>query len=86
MLRHRDVRLHPRMLIAFHRHQHFRPRQLMLQWRSAVGLSLVPVGIVLRREVDIVLRRIAVSNRNRFVDDYAQDVRLIVTTILIERC
>src|SRR4051812_7395264 len=60
MLRNRNVGLHPWMLVALDRHEHLGATQLVHQRRSAVGLSLVPVRIVLGRKVNVVLGGIAV--------------------------
>src|SRR2546423_11068244 len=84
MLRHGNVRLHPWMLVASDWHQHFGAREFMRQRRSAIGLRLVPIGIALGCEVNIVRRRIAVLDRDRFVNHHAENVRLIMTAILIE--
>src|SRR6185295_19852598 len=49
-----DVSLHPRMLIALNRNQHFCPRERLLDWRRTVGLRLVPLLIQLRCGMDVV--------------------------------
>src|SRR5229473_4163127 len=73
------------MLIALDRHQHFRASKRVRQWRRAVWLRLVPVGIVLWREVNVVLRRIAVGNVQLLIDHGTQHMWSVVTAVLIER-
>src|SRR4026207_1620550 len=70
------------MLIAFHGNQHFSTRKGLFNGSRAVGLSLVPFGIALRRRMDVVLRRIAIRDRQLLVCLYSHNMRDVVASSL----
>src|ERR1051326_6069012 len=72
------------MLVALDGHQNFSAIEALLDWRRAVRLRLVPLGIVLRRPVNIVLRVIAIGDVDLLIRLHTQDVRSVMATILIE--
>src|SRR5437868_3777930 len=81
MLGYSNVRLHPRMLIALHRNQNFSARKFVRQRRRAVRLRLVPIGIVLWREVNVVCRRITVGDCDWLIHHYTENVRLVMAAV-----
>jgi hypothetical protein len=72
------------MLVALHGHHRFCDVEFVRQRPCAVRLRLVPVGIILRREVNVVCRRVTVLDRDRLLCYYTENVRLVVATVLIE--
>ena len=57
----------------------------MNQRWCAIGLRLVPIRIILWREMNIVRCRVAVRDVYILLHHHAENVRPIVTTVLIER-
>src|SRR5688572_28523625 len=85
MFQHANVRFHPGMLITLHRDQYLRTGKGLLDRTSAVRLGLVPFRIAPWRWVNVVLSRIAVSDRQFLVGLEPQYVRHVLTPFLIER-
>src|SRR5258706_6439131 len=84
MGKYRDVRLHPGMNIALHRHR--RPLRLIeaLFLQVAAGLRFVPLAIDLRQRMDIVRSLIAVADIHFLPGDNAQYMRLVQTAVLVQ--
>src|SRR4051794_13176675 len=66
-----DISLHPWVLVALHRNQSFSSLEFMRHRSGAIRLRLVPVVIVPWREVNVVLRRIAIRNVQFLIDHRA---------------
>ena len=85
MIRNADVGLHPGVLITLHGNENLSASESLFNGRCSVWLGLVPLRIVFRSRVDVVLRRIAVSNLQLLVCLDAQHVWPVMAAVLIKR-
>ena len=83
-LHHSDIRLHPGMLIALHRHENLVSGKRLLNRCSAVRLRLIPLWILFRCWMDIVCCRVTIGDAYLLIRLNTKDVRPIVATILIQ--
>src|SRR5690348_13126785 len=79
-----DVRLHPRMLIAFLRDHDLRMLEFLVKGRGSRRLRFIPSRIVFAHGIDIVGCKVAVQNLQRLPHHDPQNVRDEDTSLLIQ--
>src|SRR6266403_3078896 len=80
-----NVSLHPGVLITFDRNQYLGLLEGLFNWRGAIRLCLVPLRIVFWSRVNVVLCRIAVGDFERLIGLNPQDMRPVMTAVLVQR-
>src|SRR5260370_3452469 len=84
VLQYAYVSLHPGVLVAFHRNQHLITCKRLFDGRCTIRLCLIPLRIVLWLGVNIVLCWVAVSDGQLLISLNAQNMWLVIATVLIE--